>query len=153
MLIGRGEFGHWPLMRSDAATDLDAFIRAKMERDHIPGLIATILKDRQTVWSKGFGWADIQRKVEMSHDTVQNIGSISKTFVGTAVMQLRERGLLKVEDDVNQYLDFSVRKAIGLNRLMLNDAILSSHPDTVNIGSSACGVCVFGTTARTVSPP
>lgn len=128
---------------SDAATDLDAFIHTMMDRDHIPGLAVAIFKDRQTVWSKGFGWADIQRRVEMTQDTVQNIGSISKTFVGTAVMQLRERGLLQLEDDVNKYLDFSVRNP-GHPQSPITFSDLMVHRSSIADGSAyargyACG--------------
>ncbi len=42
---------------------LDAFIQAKMERSHIPGLAAAVIKNRDVVWSKGYGWADIDRRV------------------------------------------------------------------------------------------
>lgn len=90
---------------------LDAFIQAKMERSHIPGLAAAVIKNRDVVWSKGYGWADIDRRVEMTPDTLQNIGSISKTFVGTAVMQLKEKGALTLDDEVDKYLDFPVRNA------------------------------------------
>jgi len=89
--------------------NLDAYIQAKMERDRIPGVVAAIIKDRELVWSKGYGWADIDRGVPMTPETLQNIGSISKTFVGTAVMQLKETGALRLEDDVNNHLGFSVR--------------------------------------------
>ena len=40
-------------LRSEAATDLDAFIKAKMERDHIPGLAVAIIRNRQKVLAKG----------------------------------------------------------------------------------------------------
>ena len=89
--------------------NLDAFIHDKMDRNQIPGLAAAIIDYPDVVWSKGYGWADIDRKVEMTPDTLQNIGSISKTFVGTAVMQLKEKGALRLDDDINKYLDFSVR--------------------------------------------
>ncbi len=89
--------------------ELAAFVEDKMKRSHIPGLAAAIIEDREVVWSGEFGWADIDRKIKMSIDSLQNIGSISKTFVGTAVMQLREKGFLRLEDDVGKYLDFQVR--------------------------------------------
>jgi CubicO group peptidase (beta-lactamase class C family) len=45
----------------------------------------------------------------MTDQTIQNIGSISKTITATAVMQLWERGKFKLDDDVNKYLPFQVR--------------------------------------------
>jgi CubicO group peptidase (beta-lactamase class C family) len=91
------------------SADLDNFIDKKMERSHIPGLAAAIVRQRQVIWSKGYGWANIDQKIKMSPDKLQNIGSISKTFVGTAVMQLRDQGALQLDDNIDKHLDFSVR--------------------------------------------
>jgi len=93
----------------ESQPNLDEFIQTKMQRSHIPGLAAAVITGGEVVWSNGYGWADIDRRVEMTPDTLQNIGSISKTFVGTAVMQLKEMGALRLDDEVNRYLDFSVR--------------------------------------------
>ncbi len=90
-------------------TDLDDFILEKMKADHAPGLAACIVKKDKLVWARGFGWADIEKKMPMTADTIQNIGSISKTITATAVMQLWEKGMFKLDDDVNGYLAFKVR--------------------------------------------
>jgi CubicO group peptidase (beta-lactamase class C family) len=47
---------------------------------------------------------------------VQNIGSISKSLIATAVMQLWKKGKFQLDDDVNEFLPFNVRNAF--------------HPDT-----------------------
>ena len=61
-------------------------------------------------WSKGYGWANIKAKVRSDPDrTVQNIGSVSKTVTATAIMQLVERGVPELDEDVNTYLPFAVR--------------------------------------------
>ena len=88
---------------------LDEFILEKMKTCNAPGLAACIVKKDRLVWSRGFGWADIENKVLMTDKTIQNIGSISKTITATAVMQLWEKGKFKLDDDVNGYLPFRVR--------------------------------------------
>ena len=89
-------------------SDIDAFIRQKMERDHIPGVAAAILDRDGIVWENGYGWADIPAQQPMTPDTLQNVASISKTFTTTAVMQLGEAGLLELDDGVTDYVDFPV---------------------------------------------
>ena len=89
--------------------NLDSFITKLMEEGHIAGLSACIVKDGSIVWAKAYGWADIANKIPMTTDSVQNIGSVSKTVTATAVMQLWEKGLFKLDDDVNDYLPFKVR--------------------------------------------
>ena len=91
-------------------TGVDDFIRTQMEKSHVAGLGACIIKNGDIVWSNGYGWADIEKKIPYDHQkTVQNIGSVSKTFTATAVMQLWERSKFKLDDDVNVYLPFKVR--------------------------------------------
>jgi len=90
-------------------SDLDEFILETMEANHIPGLSACIVKKDKLVWAKQYGWADVENKIPMAADTIQNIGSISKTITATAVMQLWEKGKFKLDDDVNTYLSFKVR--------------------------------------------
>ena len=66
---------------------LDEFIEAEMQAQRIPGLSACIVKAGKIVWSRGYGWASVKRRVAMDPDhTIQNIGSISKTVTATAAM-------------------------------------------------------------------
>lgn len=88
---------------------LDEFFKEKVNSAPLAGVAACLIKEGKVVWSKGYGWADIENKIPMSPDKVQNIGSISKTITATAVMQLWEKGLFGLDDDVNDYLPFVVK--------------------------------------------
>lgn len=88
---------------------LDDFIQEKIKANNVPGVAACIVEKNGIVWSRGFGWADIENKIPMTDHTIQNIASVSKTITATAVMQLWERGRFKLDDDVNKYLPFQVR--------------------------------------------
>lgn len=98
-------------VRAEAADDpLDAFIESEMRVIKTPGLSACIVKSGKIVWAKGYGWADIGKRVVMDPaKTVQNIGSVSKTVTATAVMQLWEKGKFDLDDDVSRYLPFPIR--------------------------------------------
>jgi len=103
-------FGCTPAPRQGPALlSLDDFIRARLERDHVPGFAACIVKGERLVWSAGYGFANIEAQIPMTAETLQNIGSISKTVTATAVMQLWEAGEFALDDDVNEYLPFTVR--------------------------------------------
>jgi len=107
--------------------ELDRFIHEQMQLNHIPGLAVTIVKSGALAWSKGYGWADIEQRKPMTPDTVQNIGSISKPFVTTAIMQCVERGELNLEDDVNEYLGFAVRNPNHPNTAITFSQLLTHH--------------------------
>jgi len=80
-----------------------------MNNGHMPSLALAIIKNNSMVWSKGYGYADIKTKNEATNKTIYMLASISKTFAATAIMQLWEKGFLDLDDDVNDYLPFSVR--------------------------------------------
>ncbi len=88
---------------------LDEFILKHMQARNVAGLAAAIVKDNRICWSKGYGLADVENSVPVTTDTLFMIASISKTVTAAALMQLYEQGLFELDDDINQYLPFSVR--------------------------------------------
>ncbi|MDJ0948307.1 MAG: serine hydrolase domain-containing protein [Alphaproteobacteria bacterium] len=88
---------------------LEAFIDETMagllESGPIPGAAISIVKDGEVLLAKGYGYAELapERPVDPAR-TLFRIGSVAKPFVGTAVMQLVERGALDLDADVNGYL-------------------------------------------------
>src|SRR3990172_5027522 len=79
------------------STSLDSFITATMSSYNIPGLSACILKEGELVWHKAYGYANVERKIPVIDSTLFYLASISKTFTGTALMQLYERGLFSLD--------------------------------------------------------
>ncbi len=78
----------------------------------LPGVAVGVVADQELVWAKGFGFADIARKVPMSAQTKFRMASHSKVFTATAIMQLREEGKLRLDDPVSKYLPwFNVKPA------------------------------------------
>ena len=57
--------GAGTLQAAAPGTELDRFIEAEMQAQKIPGLAACIVKSGKITWSKGYGWADIKRRVAM----------------------------------------------------------------------------------------
>jgi CubicO group peptidase (beta-lactamase class C family) len=100
-----------PAPSSTAAQNaaLDSLIEEQMREAGIVGLGAAVLVDKKVVWKKGYGFADKANAVPFTPDTVMNIGSISKTFTGAALMRAVQEGKLSLDEDVNAYLPFKVR--------------------------------------------
>jgi CubicO group peptidase (beta-lactamase class C family) len=89
--------------------DFNQTIIDYMNDGHMPSMALAIIKNNSMVWSKGYGYADIKNKKEATNKTVYMLASISKTFAATAIMQLWEKDLFDLDDDVNEYLPFTVR--------------------------------------------
>ncbi|MBN1831652.1 MAG: beta-lactamase family protein [Deltaproteobacteria bacterium] len=97
------------LTADDLAAFLDGLVPLQMERDDIAGLVIVFVKDGKTLFEKGYGYADREKKRPVSvEETLFRPGSISKLFTWTAVMQLVEQGKLNLDRDVNEYLDFKI---------------------------------------------
>lgn len=89
---------------------IDGVMAAQMEAYHIPGTTISVVKDGKLFFAKGYGYADLEsRKPVIANETLFRVGSVSKLFTWTAVMQLAEQGKLDLNADVNTYLtDFKI---------------------------------------------
>ena len=83
---------------------LDNLVSERMTKFNIPGASVVILKDNKTVYSKGYGFANLELKFTAKVETNYLIGSITKTFTATAVMMLWEEGKLRLEDSIGSYI-------------------------------------------------
>lgn len=94
-----------PIQPEDFAAFADPLITAQMEANHIPGAVLVVVRDGKVIYAKGYGYADLERRVAWDPDrTVFRAKSLSKLVTATAVMQLYERGQLRLHTDVNRYL-------------------------------------------------
>jgi CubicO group peptidase (beta-lactamase class C family) len=86
-------------------TFTDAFFVEQMEALHIPGLTFIFVQGGDVIYTKGYGYANLETEIPIHADSsVMRIGSISKPFVASAVLQLVEQGNLDLYTDINQYL-------------------------------------------------
>ncbi|WP_159102374.1 serine hydrolase domain-containing protein [Caldalkalibacillus mannanilyticus] len=83
----------------------DDYFSEAMEKNHVPGAVIIVVKDNEVIYEKGFGYANLESNTEVDpKQSLFRIGSVTKLFTATAIMQLVEQGLVDVEQDVNSYL-------------------------------------------------
>jgi CubicO group peptidase (beta-lactamase class C family) len=98
-----------PTDRAELEAFLDDLLGKEMEEYHIAGAAVSVVKDGELFFAKGYGYADLENGLPVDPEqTVFRIGSTTKLFTWTAVMQLVERGKLDLDADVNTYLDFRI---------------------------------------------
>ena len=83
---------------------LDEYIMDEMQAEHFPGVATVIVKNGEIVWLKCYGFADIENGIPVTDSTQFLLASMSKLFTGTATMQLKEDGMLQLNNDINEYL-------------------------------------------------
>ncbi|WP_063763741.1 serine hydrolase [Actinoplanes subtropicus] len=123
-----------PLLRQ-----LDEKIRDGMARYGIPG-VALGLWWRGAEYVRGFGVTDVDHPAPVDGDTVFRVASTTKTFTGTAIMRLVERGRLDLGRTVRSYLpDFRTADAAASGRVTLRQVLNHSAgwlgDDFVDTGS------------------
>ncbi len=106
--------GPHELTPADLEAFLDGVMPLQLRREDIAGAVISVVKDGKPFLAKGYGFADVAKRVPVSPDsTLFRPGSISKLFTWTAVMQQVEQGKLDLDRDVNDYLDFKIPPAFG----------------------------------------
>lgn len=120
----------------------DSFFSMKIDEYNIPGLVFIFVENGDVLYSQSYGYADLQGLVPLDADsTVMRIGSVSKSFVATAVMQLVERGMLDLHQDINQYLEafqinYTFSKPVTLAHLLTHTAGFEDPPYVSNTDPS-----------------
>src|SRR5262249_25442765 len=85
----------------EVAAFFDGVLSQQLSAYHIPGATVAVVKDGQLLLAKGYGSADLaHNRPVQADDTLFRVGSVSKLFVWTAVMQLKEAGKLDLTTDV-----------------------------------------------------
>lgn len=82
---------------------LVVFIQQSMQRWHVPG-VAVGVYHRGRCWTAGLGVTSIEHPLPVSAETVFQIGSITKTVTGTAILRLVEQGRLALDAPVRDLL-------------------------------------------------
>ena len=106
------------LTRGDVDAWLDGLVPAALNGYGMAGAAVSVVHDGTVLTTRGYGQADTgtgdtpARAVD-PRQTLFRVGSISKTFTATAVMQLVEQGKLDLDADVNSYLDFTLPEPRG----------------------------------------
>jgi CubicO group peptidase (beta-lactamase class C family) len=77
---------------------------AERQADRLPSVAAAVVRDGKIVWSNAIGKASYDESRDATPDTQYRIGSITKTFTATAIMQLRDAGELDLDDRLEQHV-------------------------------------------------
>lgn len=78
------------------------------KQGHINGFAVAIVNEKETLFEAGIGYSNLNAKESYTENTIQNIGSVSKTFIGIALLKAQEMGKLNLDDPINKHLPFQV---------------------------------------------
>lgn len=118
---------------SSLSPDFDKIFDSLFRADE-PGGAVLIAKEGKVIYDKGFGIEDINTKKPITTKSLFNVGSISKTFVAFAILQLAKDNKLSLDDNIYEYFpDFSdslIAKKVKIYHLLSHT---SGLPDIRNV--------------------
>ena len=83
---------------------IDSLCNAQMATGHFPGLAIAVASGKSSLWSKGYGYANLENKVPIdADDHLFRIGSVSKTITAATLARLTERGEIDLDVPISSY--------------------------------------------------
>ena len=95
---------------------------------------AVVVKDNQIVYTESIGYKNMEQKIALQDDDVFRIASISKSFVATGLLQLVDKDLISLDDDVSKLIGFDVRNPIFPDKVITLRMILSHTSSLTDAG-------------------
>ncbi|WP_395844877.1 serine hydrolase domain-containing protein [Cystobacter fuscus] len=95
---------------AEVKAELSRLIDSGMAEGKVPGLSIALVDDQEVVWAQGFGFADEVARRPATAETLYEIGSTSKVFTATALMQQVERGRVALDRPIQELIpDFTLQ--------------------------------------------
>jgi CubicO group peptidase (beta-lactamase class C family) len=143
--------------RVGAESELEAALAWFVKDRRLAGAAAGVLCEDESAWSAGAGFADLARRTAANPATLYRVASITKTFTGTAVMQLRDAGRLELDEAAANYIpemrDIAPTSAkielVTIRRMLAHTSGLASEPP----GTDWTVPVYEGLAARTLNQP
>lgn len=119
------ERGKSPVAQAkEALADFDNIVKKGLESLNVPGVAMAIVKDDEIIFSKGFGYRDLEKKLPMTTDTLLAIGSSSKAFTTFAMGILVGEGIIEWDKPVRNYIPwFRLYEPFASERLTPRDLV------------------------------
>jgi len=83
---------------------IEKLFREHAEKNHFPGMAFGVVADGKLIYSGAVGYTEERKKIAATTKSVFRIASMSKSFTGLAILQLRDAGKLQLDDPVSKYI-------------------------------------------------
>ena len=93
---------------SSTIEELNQRVQEVFNNTELPGFSVVVVDDNKVLYQHSLGLSNIATGKAYTGNTIQNIASVSKTFLGVALMIAQEQGQLNLDDEINSHLPFKV---------------------------------------------
>lgn len=152
-----------------AQNELTEKLTALSKTTCLNGFGVALVNDKEILYQNGFGIANIETGEKYTESSIQNIASVSKTFIGLAVLKAQELGKLKLDDPISKYLPYTIENPmykdvlITIRHLVTHTSSIADNEeylhrawllyDTINLEKNLkidIGVCKFSAPSTAV---
>jgi CubicO group peptidase (beta-lactamase class C family) len=91
-------------LQRTALAEAEAYAAEEFAKDPVGSLTVGIVTNGVLVWTRSYGYADMEAKRPASDETYYRVGSITKQFTGLMLLQAAERGSVRLTDPVEKYV-------------------------------------------------
>jgi CubicO group peptidase (beta-lactamase class C family) len=102
-----------------------------MEIFHVPGLSACIVLGDSIVWNNNYGFMNLEDSIPVHDSTLFNVFSIGKVITSACVMQMWDKQLLGLNQNVNDFLPFQIVNPLN-NADSITARMLMSHSSSLS---------------------
>ncbi len=92
----------------DETKNLSSAIQQALDSTDFVGLGVAVIKENEIVFRSGFGKSNVKKDRDYNMKSIQPIGSISKLFIGTALVKGIELGYFNLDSPINEFLPFEL---------------------------------------------
>ncbi len=92
------------MLATDPEKRIDQLMAASLGEGMTPGATIAVQKEGKVIYSKGFGYGDLESEVKNNPQTIFHIASVSKQFTSFAIAMLVDQGKISLDDDIRKYL-------------------------------------------------
>lgn len=83
---------------------LDSLFNAAVINEEIPGAVIYLTKNKNEIYHKAYGFSDLENKTPLKSDAIFRLASMTKGLTAVAILQLFEKGLLNLDDEVSKFI-------------------------------------------------
>lgn len=131
-------FLFFPIVGQTNDPILDKKLDSIFKKSKFPGFAVAVVNESGIIFEKAYGFADVKNKKKYTLNTIQNIGSISKTIIGFAVIKSIELGYFDLETDANSILSYPIQNPnfpqnqIKIKHLVTHTSGILDNPKVYN---------------------
>jgi len=117
-------------------------LKALSGKTIIPGFAVAIIKNDKMLFSKGFGYENMVSQKPFTVQSINSVASISKTFIGLAIMKLVDEGKLDLDEPINSILPYKIvnpyfpDQEITVRHLVTHTSSITQEFDPEDVGES-----------------